>query len=101
VIITNGARRAALGLLVLVLIVGGGNLWATYSAVHSAQAAQKREQAAQEQQGRRELAALCTTFARLTALKPPPGSATANPSRAYLQEQHATLAEVSTDLGCP
>ena len=37
------ASRASAILLALVLIVGGGNLWATHSEVRSAQAAQQRE----------------------------------------------------------
>lgn len=43
---------------------------------------------------------LCTTLDKLAALKPPPGNAQANPSRAYLQQEHATLAELGIDLGC-
>ena len=45
------AKRAQAILLALVLIVGGGNLWATHSEIQSAQAAQRREQAAQRKQG--------------------------------------------------
>lgn len=51
-------------------------------------------------QGSREVAALCTTFGRLGALRPPPGNPNTNPSRAYLQQEHATLDEIGTDLGC-
>lgn len=43
---------------------------------------------------------LCTTFGRLAALKPPPGNPAVNPSRAYEQEEHATLDQLGTDLGC-
>lgn len=103
--------RAIVGLLLLTLVVGGGNLWASYSEVHSADAAQHREQvaqqraqhreqAAQERQGRREVHALCLTFGKLAARKPPPGNAKANPSRAYLAWQHDTLDQIGTDLGC-
>jgi hypothetical protein len=35
--ITSGARRAALGLLILVLLVGGGNLWASFDLTRGVQ----------------------------------------------------------------
>jgi hypothetical protein len=93
-------RRTEGVLLALVLVVGGGNLWASWLEVHSAQAAQRREVAAQRQQGRVTERKLCTTMQRLAALKPPPGSAAANPSRAYDQSLHATLDQLGPDLGC-
>ena len=37
---TRGARWAATGLLILTLVVGGGNLWATYDQVGSVRAAE-------------------------------------------------------------
>ena len=37
--ITRGARRAALGLLILVLLVGGGNLWASFDLTRGVQRA--------------------------------------------------------------
>ena len=43
---------------------------------------------------------LCLTFGKLGALKPPAGPAAANPARAYEQEEHATLIQLGTDLGC-
>jgi hypothetical protein len=92
--ITRGARRAAIGLFILTLIVGGANLLATFEVVHANQGEQQRQGQALERK-------LCTTFGRLAALKPPAGSPGSNPSRAYLQRQHATLAEIGTDLGCP
>lgn len=39
---TKGARWAAIGLLGLTLIVGGGNLWATYDQVSAVRAATAR-----------------------------------------------------------
>jgi type II secretory pathway pseudopilin PulG len=57
VTITKGARRAAIGLLVLTLITGIGNLWASYAEVQASQAAQQREQAAQQRQAAAQAAA--------------------------------------------
>lgn len=106
------ASRASAVLLALVLIVGGGNLWATHASVHSAQVTQQREQAAQLAQRRREHAAqrkaaeaverkICTTMHRLAALQPPAGNPRTNPSRAFDDELHTTLDQLGPDLGCP
>ncbi len=99
--ITPGAKLGIIGLLILVLLVGGGNLWATYTEVNSF----KQQIAAQEIQQKAANAIfgkkLCATLDRLAALKAPPGSATANPSRAYEQELAATLSELKPDVGCP
>ena len=54
-------------LLILTLIVGAGNLWASWDEVHSSQAAQKRQGQAVETK-------LCSTFGTLAALKPPAGT---------------------------
>jgi hypothetical protein len=43
---------------------------------------------------------LCTTLNSLRDLKPPPGDPVSNPSRAYLQQQHDKLAQLSVDVGC-
>ena len=94
------ASRASAVLLALVLIVGGGNLWATRAEVRSAQAAQEREQAAQRRQGEAVERSLCTTLGHLAALKPPPGNPVTNPSRAFDDRLHATLDGLAPDLGC-
>ncbi len=86
--------RAAGALLALTLIVGGGNLWASWDEVHANQAAQQRAGQLLEEK-------LCATFGKLAALQPPAGNPATNPSRAYLQGQHDTLDEIGTDLGCP
>ena len=96
--LTDSRARAVL--LALVLIVGGGNLLATHAEVRSAQQAQQREQAVQRRAGSAVEHKICTTLAHLAALKPPPGSAAANPSRAYEQSLHATLDGLGPDLGC-
>ena len=43
---------------------------------------------------------ICSTLNRLASLSPPAGNPLTNPSRAYLQDQHARLDELSGDLGC-
>lgn len=59
-----------------------------------------RSVAAQQRQGQQLEARLCTSLDALAALKPPPGRPGDNPSRAYLQGQHAVLAELGPDVGC-
>ncbi len=85
--------RAVIALLVLTLIVGAGNLWASWDEVHSSQAAQQRQGQAVETK-------LCSTFGKLAALQPPAGNPASNPSRAYEDRLHATLDDLGTDLGC-
>ena len=98
--ISRSTKWMAAVLLVLVMLVGGGNLWATYAEVHAYQAAQQRAHAQQEAAGRLIEAKLCHTLGSLSALRPPPGSPRANPSRAYEQELHAVLDRLGPDLGC-
>jgi len=92
--------RAIVALLVLTLITGGGNLWASWDQVHAYKAGQQREQQAAQRAGALIEQRLCTTLGRLAADKPPAGSAARNPSRAYEQELHSTLAQLGPDLGC-
>ena len=98
-------------LLGLVLIVGGANIASNHSIAASvssvqrqsqqAQAtAQRREQAAQARQARMVEQKLCTTLGKLAALDPPAGNPSSNPSRAYEDNLHATLAQLGPDLGC-
>jgi len=96
--ITPAAGGAAL--VALTLIVGGGNLLASWDEVHAYKASQAREQAAQQRQGIVLEGKLCETFGKLAALKPPPGSAAENPSRAFEQKLHDTLDQLGSDLGC-
>jgi hypothetical protein len=90
-------------IVVLFLIAAGsgvGNLFWTAHEVHSAAAAQRQEQAAQQRAGVVTEQKLCTTLGKLAVLKPPPGSPSANPSRAFDQELHTTLSQLGPDLGC-
>lgn len=93
-------RWAIVVLFVLAILPGAvGWLWWVHE-VNSNAAAQRSEQVAQQQQGAALERKLCTSLGRLAALEPPPGSPVDNPSRAYLQQQHAVLAELGPDLGC-
>lgn len=78
--------------VVNLLLTGAAYLYITHSA--------STERARQLQQGRVVERRLCTTLDSLAALRPPPGSPGSNPSRAYLQRQHAALAQLGTDVGC-
>lgn len=92
--------RAIAALLVLTLIAGGGNLWASWAQVHADRAAQRHEQVEQQQAGAALERKLCTTFGKLAANKPPAGNPKTNPSRAYDQNNHAILGQLGADLGC-
>lgn len=94
-------------LLVLVFLVGGGNLWASWDQSHSVgtqlntfKRQLHSQEVAEQKAGEKEIGELCATFGKVADLKPPPGSAAANPSRAFLQDLHADLAAVNPDLGC-
>lgn len=91
---TPGARLATGILFILVILVGAGNLLATYAEVQSFKRAQQVQGQATEQK-------LCTTLGKLSALKPPPGNATTNPSRLYEQQLHEVLSALGPDIGCP
>ena len=94
------ANRLVAALLALVLVSNGGNWLATHAEINHNNDVQRAQQAAAARAGRRELALICSTFGKLAILKPPPGNAVANPSRAYEQELHSTLDLLGPDLGC-
>src|SRR5580704_3698853 len=54
--ISQGAKRAIIALLGLVLIVGGGNLWATYGLTQSTKASLSQQQRQYEAGQRHEQA---------------------------------------------
>lgn len=87
------AKVAIVGLLVLVLVMGAGNLLATYLEVHDSQATAKKAGIAVELK-------ICTTMDNLAALQPPPGNPATNPSREFDDRLHATLDQLGADLGC-
>ncbi len=102
--LSAAVRHALIFLFALAVLLAAANLFWTAHEVHASraaiQAAQVREQAMQQQQRQVILLALCTTFGKLAALKPPAGNPAANPSRAFEQALHARLDELGTDLGC-
>jgi hypothetical protein len=81
-------------LMFLLILVGVGNLLATYNAIDNFKKAQVDAGQVVEQK-------LCKTFGKLGDLKPPPGDPINNPSRAFDQKLHETLVELGTDVGCP
>jgi hypothetical protein len=102
--LSKSVRRALVFLFVFAVVLSGLDLfWSAHEANSTRAAIQA--QYAREQAAQRAAAAvlgekLCLTFGKLAALQPPPGNPQANPSRAYLQAQHDTLAQLGTDLGC-
>jgi hypothetical protein len=93
-------KGGASALVALTLIVGGGNLLASWDEVHAYKASQAREQVVQQRAGAAVEEKLCDTFGELAALQPPAGSATGNPSRAFEQKLHSRLVDLGVDLGC-
>ena len=102
--LSKSVRRALVFLFAVNLALAAVNLFWTGHEVHASESAiqsgQARQQAEQRQAGVILGEKLCLTFGRLAALTPPPGNPQANPSRAYLQAQHDTLAQLGADLGC-
>lgn len=90
----------ALAAIIVVLLNGGFSVLITKVIQDQAAAAQAQVQAQERRQGIREVRAICTGFDTLAALKPPRGNPKKNPSRAYLQGQHAALDEIGAGLGC-
>lgn len=82
--------------VVLFLMAVGLAAWAVFWVGHEV----GRSQADQARQGQMVERKLCSTLGALAALKPPAGDPAANPARAYDQQLHATLAQLSPDLGC-
>ncbi len=93
-------KGGASALVALTLIVGGGNLLASWDEVHAYKASQAREQVVQHQAGVAVEKKLCDTFGELAALQPPAGSPASNPSRAFEQSLHSRLVDLGIDLGC-
>lgn len=102
--LSRAVRSALVFLYALSVILAGANLFWTAHSVDTSRAAiqgaQHREQVLQQQAGAVLGERLCATFGKLAALKPPPGNPAANPARGYEQEEHATLDQLGTDLGC-
>lgn len=80
----DSTKIAIAGLLLLLILVGIGNLLATYNAVDNFRQSQRQAGQVFEQK-------ICVTFAKLGALKLPPNE----------QALHDTLVELGADVGCP
>ena len=91
--LSHPVRNAVVFLTLLSIALSAAGLLFTAHYVNVTRAAQQRQGAAFEHK-------ICTTLAKLAREKPPAGDPATNPSRAYLQDQHATLAELGPDLGC-
>jgi hypothetical protein len=88
-LVTTRQLRAAAVLAAICIAVSGACLLFTVRTVH-----------AQQRQGRQAELKICTTLARIAALRPPAGNPALNPSRAYDQRLHMTLEQLGPDLGC-
>lgn len=93
-------RRAVGALLLLVLAVGGGNLWASWDEVHTFREQLHAGQVAEQKAGVAELGALCTDVGTMARLAPPAGAAATNPSRAYEQAEHRAWQGLYDGLAC-
>ena len=98
--LSKAKRQGVIWLFAVAVLLSAASLFWTAHEVNANNAAQHQQQLEQQHAGELAEAKICTTLGRLAALKPPPGNPVSNPSRAYLQEEHATLAELSGDLGC-
>ena len=92
--------RALVILFLLPSLIAVGAVIGVIISTQSYQAAQRRDQQLQAQQGRIVEQKICQTLHALAAHKPPPGNPATNPSRAYLQGQYRTLIQLGPDLGC-
>jgi hypothetical protein len=99
-VLTRTTLRSVAALVLLALLVTGANLLWTARQENVFQSAQQAQNAARQHQGAVIEEKLCQTLARLAALKPPAGNPRTNPSRAYLQAEHDTLAQLGADIGC-
>lgn len=99
--ITRGAKLWIVLLLILVLIVGAGNLWATFDQNQSTQQKFADQQAAQQKIAQEEVQALCKDIGTMAAIQPPSGSPQSNPSRAYEQAEHNAWTGLFTSIRCP
>lgn len=86
-------RYPYVALTLLSVLLSAAALLGAVGYYHANQAAQRHQAELIEQR-------LCTTFAKLSAEKPPPGNPLTNPARAFDQGQHAILAQVGPDIGC-
>ena len=99
-VLTRKMLRSVAILVLLAMLVTGANLLWTAHEVRSFRSSQQQQNAAQLRQGALVEEKLCTTLGRLAALKPPGGSPSSNPARAYEDGLHTTLSQLGPDIGC-
>ena len=100
-------KTATAALLALVLVVGGGNLWASWDESHAVgtqlntfKRQLAAQQAAQRRAGGQVEKAICTDVGTMAGIPPPAGAAAANPSRAYEQAEHRAWSGLVRGLDC-
>jgi hypothetical protein len=98
--ITYRKSMVRIGVLISVCFILLIVLTASFIVTRLGQDQFDQVQKSQQKQGQIIEQKLCTTLEGLKSLKPPLGNPASNPSRAYLQEQHDKLAQLSVDIGC-
>jgi hypothetical protein len=88
-----GPGRAVALAVASIVVAVGLNAGFTYWSVQNSRQAERQAGISVERK-------ICTTLAQLAALKPPAGNPRVNPSRAFDDRMHATLAQLGPDLGC-
>lgn len=102
--LTSRKAWAVVYLFALAVLLSVVALFWINHEVRTTEAAQQRQQLAQ-QRAERQAGLLvehkiCQTLASLAALKPPAGNPRTNPSRAFDDSLHSTLDGLGPDLGC-
>lgn len=92
--IGSGVRLAIGVILVLILLVGAGNLYATYDYV-------KQFKQDQQNAARSQIMHLCKDLGTMASIPPPAGPVASNPSRAYEQSEHTAWKGLYTSIKCP
>lgn len=93
-------RIAIASLLLLVLLVGAGNLWASWDEVHTFKQQLAQQQAIEQKAAAKEIGALCADVGTMARIPAPAGPAASNPSRAYEQAEHQAWAGLFTSIRC-
>lgn len=101
---TKGAKQAIVFLFAMTLVLAVANLLFTAHYTNDTQARLAQQQAAQQAAQRRAglliEEKICADVGTMASIVPPAGSAAANPSRAFEQDEHEAWAGLYADLGC-
>ena len=99
-----GQRRAIVYLFVLnfvlFVVLGLGLLHYVHTSEADQRAQTAEQQAVQRRAGALVEKALCADVGTMAAIRPPPGAAAANPSRAYEQAEHRAWSGLLGAIGC-